>query len=831
MAVPEKIGRYEILEEVGRGAMGAVYKARDPNIGRIVAIKTILSAALTGPLAEEYRKRFQREARAAGMLAHPGIVTVFDVDEQDGTSFLVMEFVQGRTMASALDMGERFPFSSLYDLGSQLADALGYAHAHGVIHRDIKPANILLTAAPGSGPDSLVKIADFGVAKLSTSQITTVQQMLGTPAFMSPEQCTGAPVDGRSDLFSLGVILYWMATGDKPFTGETLTALSYKIVHAEPIAPRALNPGMPAQLERLILKCLAKSAEDRYATAKELALALAALAEPGTLRLRIPDAPEPKSRSLEETTPMLGTPPPMLRTPALEPPAVEPPPVQPAARPPQPEPYRPPAVDNARLSAETVTHRTAPLPPQKQPLPPSPPPPLVPKAPLPPPTPSRAWYDPATRAGSTIAPTEDTSYLAAASEPLPAQVTPSKRNLVPALVGLIGVLVVALLVVVFWPRSEAPAPKQSPNASAPAATSATAPPQPSGAALQPSSTPGPVASDIPANPAAAAPAKAAARLPAGASSIPPPRRATPKRISLGGNIQNDRFISGPLPEYPPLARQARIQDTVRLAAVIGTDGAVTQLNAISGHPLLIQSAVDAVRYWRYDPALVNGEPVEVSTTIDVVFRLNATTDSSPSASAASKTSTQTSPPPSQPSSAAATPPSAAANPPAKPPAASTTPPPAPAASTPPTSATAAPAKSAPSPTTNPAPAAIDPSPTAPTANAPGGPPTLYGESSKASVLILAQGIPQNLELLVFEGDTQLVRRLASARTTTTDFSRELKVLPGQRVFRVVFRRPNSSVEVSKTERARLNVRGAHTLTIEIRGADDNGLPRFNLKVK
>ncbi|MGH6691936.1 MAG: serine/threonine-protein kinase, partial [Gammaproteobacteria bacterium] len=357
MSAPHKIGRYEILEEIGRGAMGAVYKARDPNIGRIVAIKTILASALTGPMADEYRMRFLREARAAGNLAHPGIVTVFDVDEHQGTSFLVMEFVQGRTLASALDVGERFPFSSIYDLGGQVADALGYAHAHGVVHRDVKPANILLTAAPGGKPDSMAKIADFGVAKLSSSQITTVQQMLGTPAFMSPEQCTGSPLDGRSDLFSLGVILYWMATGDKPFVGETLTALSYKIVHTEPIPPRALNPGIPARLEQIILKSLAKSPDARYAAGQELALDLRALADPGTIRARVPDPPERHARPDDETTPLLGQRRPPAPTqsgpaPMSSAPAPIPSPPAPSAAPPAPAPPRAPAFE-----ADTIPHR------------------------------------------------------------------------------------------------------------------------------------------------------------------------------------------------------------------------------------------------------------------------------------------------------------------------------------------------------------------------------------------------------------------------------------------------------------------------------------------
>jgi serine/threonine protein kinase len=206
MAAPTLIGRYEIVAELGRGAMGSVFKANDPAVGRIVALKTIHSAALSGAQAEEYRARFYREARASGVLAHPAIVPVFDVGEHEGAPFLVMEFVDGHTLDSVMKKGERFTLDRTCDLGQQLAEALGYAHRQGVIHRDIKPANILMTSREVYGSER-PRITDFGIAKLAASEITTTGQMLGTPAYMPPEQFTGAPIDGRADLFSLGVIL------------------------------------------------------------------------------------------------------------------------------------------------------------------------------------------------------------------------------------------------------------------------------------------------------------------------------------------------------------------------------------------------------------------------------------------------------------------------------------------------------------------------------------------------------------------------------------------------------------------------------------------------
>jgi eukaryotic-like serine/threonine-protein kinase len=291
MSTPKTIGRYEILDELGHGAMGSVFRALDPAMGRVVALKTILTVALASEQGDEYRQRFYREARAAGALAHTGIVPVFDVGEHEGVPFLVMEFVKGETLDFAMKKGERFSLERVAEIGQQIAEALGYAHQHGVIHRDIKPANILLTSAEAYGSER-PKITDFGVAKLTAGEVTTTGQLLGTPAFMPPEQFTGAPSDGRADLFSLGVILYWMATGEQPFPGESMTAVSYKIVHTEPVLPAKLNPAIPPKLESVILKCLAKSPANRYQTGEELAQDLALLCA------------DSKTSSLQSTAPL-----------------------------------------------------------------------------------------------------------------------------------------------------------------------------------------------------------------------------------------------------------------------------------------------------------------------------------------------------------------------------------------------------------------------------------------------------------------------------------------------------------------------------------------------
>ena len=344
MTIPKNIARYEILDELGHGAMGSVFRARDPAMDRIVALKTILATALASVQADEFRQRFYREARAAGALAHPGIVPVFDVGEYEGVPFLVMEFVDGQTLADAMKKGERSSLDRVCEIGQKVAEALGYAHSHGVVHRDIKPANILLTSRQAYG-DERPKITDFGVAKLIAGEITTSGQLLGTPAFMPPEQFTGAPIDGRTDLFSLGVILYWMATGEQPFPGETMTAVSYKIVHTEPVPPAKLNPAIPGALQAVILKCLAKSPTDRYQTGEELAQALAELrtnAKGSAMQTATPQATATGGGSEDTMLPISSLQPKAVLASAATPPVQPPQQAAPATPAPAAKPAKPP---------------------------------------------------------------------------------------------------------------------------------------------------------------------------------------------------------------------------------------------------------------------------------------------------------------------------------------------------------------------------------------------------------------------------------------------------------------------------------------------------------
>src|SRR5882672_1967684 len=266
MPTVTKAGRYEFLGELGRGAMGVVYKAMDPVIGRTVAVKTIrLSEQGTGLSRPELLSRFQTEARAAGLLTHPNIVVVFDAGEEDGLYYITMELVEGKSLQALLDGGHAFPLPRTLRIMEQTSSALQFAHERNVVHRDIKPANLMLTA------DDTVKVTDFGTAKIL--QFGTVQQtahVMGTPSYMSPEQVKGRVVDGRSDIFSLGVMLYEMVTGEKPFPGQNITTVIYKIVNEDPVPPRTIDPSIHPGLSGVILKALAKEPATRYQTCKEM---------------------------------------------------------------------------------------------------------------------------------------------------------------------------------------------------------------------------------------------------------------------------------------------------------------------------------------------------------------------------------------------------------------------------------------------------------------------------------------------------------------------------------------------------------------------------------
>ena len=263
------IGRYEVLDEIGQGAMGTVYRARDPLIERTVAIKTVPIAQLQQEGADA-ESRFLREAQSAGRLSHPNIVTIYDVGEADGLAYIAMEYLPGATLRHLMNKGP-MPLDLALETATQMAEALAFAHEHGVIHRDIKPANVVVTGRHGR-----IKLTDFGIAHLVNSDHTHAGQMLGSPRYMSPEQAMGREVDGRSDIFSLGAVLYEMLTGRYAFDGDSLPTIVYRVVNETPVPAASLRPQVPAALAALLGRMLNKNPATRP-DARALASAFQAL--------------------------------------------------------------------------------------------------------------------------------------------------------------------------------------------------------------------------------------------------------------------------------------------------------------------------------------------------------------------------------------------------------------------------------------------------------------------------------------------------------------------------------------------------------------------------
>jgi len=272
MDAPKKLGKYEIRRELGKGAMGVVYEGFDPTIERVVALKTIRADQLGGEDAAEIMARFRREAQAAGRLNHPRIVSIYEYGEDAGTTFIAMEFVAGRSLRESFEQNARFSVPQIVRIMSQLLEALDYSHRQGVVHRDIKPANIMLLA------DGTVKVADFGIARIESSNLTQTGMILGTPSYMSPEQFMGQKIDGRSDLFSSAVILYQLLTGERPFTGSP-TTIMHKVLQENPLPPSQLNVQAPRPFDQVVKRALEKRPEDRFQTAPEFAQAIRAAAE------------------------------------------------------------------------------------------------------------------------------------------------------------------------------------------------------------------------------------------------------------------------------------------------------------------------------------------------------------------------------------------------------------------------------------------------------------------------------------------------------------------------------------------------------------------------
>ncbi len=284
----QQIGRYKIRGELGRGAMGIVYRAQDPALDRVVALKTILLAE-DAEGRQEYHKRFFQEAKAAGKLTHPHIVTTYDFGEEEGLAYMAMELLEGTELRTRMREGV-IPPAEAIDIARQIADGLGFAHERGVVHRDIKPGNIMILAR------GQVKIMDFGIARMRQADFkTSTGMVLGTPKYMSPEQIAGEPVDHRSDIFSLGIVLYEMLTGTRLFAGEDVPQITHNVTNVEHEPPTHVNPELPAMVDFIVARALKKDPDVRYQDAYDLAADLATcLAE---LRARAAPAGEDEKKA------------------------------------------------------------------------------------------------------------------------------------------------------------------------------------------------------------------------------------------------------------------------------------------------------------------------------------------------------------------------------------------------------------------------------------------------------------------------------------------------------------------------------------------------------
>ena len=291
----KNLGRYEIVDVLGRGAMGVVYRAHDPLIERTVAIKTISYAGLSPQEVDDFEQRFFREAKSAGKLNHPNIVTIYDVGHSEELAYIAMEFLSGASLRTLLDSGVVLPLERIVTIAAGVADGLAFAHASGVVHRDIKPANIMVL------DNGAVKIADFGIAQLPGGDLTMVGTALGSPKYMSPEQVLGQKADGRSDIFSLGAVVYEMLTGRSPFAAEDLNAILYRVLNSEVPPPSLHNPGFPAEFDRIVARALAKKPEDRYQDVEEMARDLRSCPTATLADRHLPEVPPTSAAAGDET--------------------------------------------------------------------------------------------------------------------------------------------------------------------------------------------------------------------------------------------------------------------------------------------------------------------------------------------------------------------------------------------------------------------------------------------------------------------------------------------------------------------------------------------------
>ncbi len=427
----ENIGRYRIIGELGRGAMGVVYKAQDPAIGRMIAVKSIRLGELTEESERErLRERLFREAQSAGILSHPGIVTIYDIAEEGGLAYIFMELVNGPALDKMLKAEQTPDKETLLSILRQVATALDYAHKKGIVHRDIKPANIMVHE------DGTAKVTDFGVAKIVSQQMTQAGTIMGTPSYMSPEQVQGGAISGRADQFSLAVIAYEVLTGEKPFTADYLPTLLFKIVREEPVPPQRLNATLSADVETVMRRALAKNPANRYDSCLDFVNALASACNGSGNWVPLPrgtSANMPTAGSGEQMGATLGaTVAENLAETMAAPPTLHPPP--PAERRPLPP------TEEMRL-------------PKYEPAPSRPPAAKKPDAPAP--IPAVAAAPPPAQLQEPLAAPASAPF---AAEPQPAG-SKTGRN---AVIGLLAAAAIGVAAFFLWPRTQTPAQAPAP---------------------------------------------------------------------------------------------------------------------------------------------------------------------------------------------------------------------------------------------------------------------------------------------------------------------------------------------------------------------------------
>jgi TonB family protein len=589
----QKIGKFVVLDVLGSGGMGVVYRARDPKLNRTVAIK-MLKRVHEGVDGEQFERFFSRELTATASLQHKNIVTVYEAGEHDGSPYLVMEYLPGKPLSQVIEERAVLSLAAKLDVVVQVCDGLQYAHSRTpqIIHRDVKPANVILLV------DGVAKIVDFGIARVVGSESTVVRtgQLVGSLSYMSPEQINSLPVDARTDIFSIGVLLYQLLTYSLPFDGADTAATLSNILRRDPVPLAKVIEGVPPGLQQCLSRALAKLANDRYQSAGDLAFDLR------QIQKQIKEAAHIK----RETAPVAAQ---SMHSPYPKDAETQQPPLRLHERLHERLPERDAELESflSQLASLEAAGRTIPAASTAE-IPRLASSPKVQPNPIPLPL---AKAQPVGVRPEAEDQYDRTAVFLKPSLPKKLASSQSANRYLPFL--LLGLSVVLLCTVIFAiARLLSPAK--------PAASSITPETVPNTTSVVTDAGPtAPVVSGPPSLHAAdTRRTTGAARRDSGAILKPsPPKNPPLQSVAMGGNL-----ISRTLPVYPVIAKAARVQGTVVLTATISSSGFIKNLRVVSGPPLLHKAALDAVKTWRYTPYLVKGKKTEVETTINVVFNLS-----------------------------------------------------------------------------------------------------------------------------------------------------------------------------------------------------------------